>query len=191
MKLPALNELNLSNMSKRERLLVAAGGLVVVLLLMDWFVLGPWWRHMRHVQHEIQRLETSIAKYQQLMSRQPHLAAEAERYRPYLSDPSAQPADMAVVLGDIEAMGDESGLAVGGVKPIEGEEQGLYQRYAVDVQYRGSMEQWLHFLYLLDNSKALLDLERATVAVKNEDGVIILEGSVRVSGRILRHASST
>ena len=190
MTLAFLKGLDLSRMSRRERLLAVGGGLIVSLLVMDRLVLGPWWRHMHHVREDIQRLERSITKYQELMVRQPHLAAEAEGYRQYLPDETAAEPDLASILRDIEALGNQSGLVLGEVKPVPGEDNGAYQTYAVEVQYRGSMEQWVQFLYLIESSKALLDIERATVAVKEEQDIKTLEGSVRLTGRIIHRTPS-
>ncbi len=185
MTLAFLKGFDLSRMSRRERLLTVGGGLIVSILVMDRLVLGPWWRHMHHVREEIQRLERSITKYQELMVRQPHLVAEAEGYRQYLPDETGAEPDLASILREIETLGTQSGLVLGEVKPVPGEDNGAYQTYAIEVQYRGSMEQWVQFLYLVESSKALLDIERATVAVKEEQDIKVLEGSVRLTGRII------
>ena len=190
MTLAFLKGFDPSRMSRHERLLAVGGGLIVSLLVMDRLVLGPWWRHMHHVREDIQRLERSITKYQELMVRQPHLAAEAEGYRHYLPGETAAEPDLASILRDIEALGNQSGLVLGEVKPVPGEDNGAYQTYAVEVQYRGSMEQWVQFLYLIESSKALLDIERATVSVKEEQDIKTLEGSVRLTGRIIHRTPS-
>ena len=181
---------DVSKLSRKERLYAVGCGLAVALLVLDRFVLTPWWQHTRHVREEIRRIERSMNTFQQMLDRHPQIAAEVDAYRAYLSEQGTEASDMAAVLREIEQLGQESGLTLAGVKPQPGLITERYQDYAVEVQYRGTMEQWLHFVYLLQTSKLLFEIERSTVTLKGEEEEEVLEGALRVTGRVQAPASS-
>jgi len=52
------------------------------------------------------------------------------------------------------------------------------------VQYRGSLEQAVHFLYLLQSSRLLFSIERAALDKSNEDPAT-LRGSVRLTSKVI------
>ena len=180
-----------SSLSRRERLLAFGGALVMCVVVLDRLVLGPWWRHTHHVRQEIARLEKTIRRERQLLERKPQILAEAEAYREHLqADGAAGASDMASLLREIETLGTQSGISLGEVKPAEGAANDVYQEYAVDVQYQGSLDQWLRFVYLLQTSKTLFILERAAVSL-TEEGSDLLQGSLRVTGKSLHHQPTT
>ena len=180
-----------TNLSRRERLLAIGSALVIVVVGMDRLVLGPWLRHIQTTRVEIQRLEKMIRSDRELLRRKPQILGQAETYREYLQ-PAGQPAelDMASLLREIETLGSRSGVALGAVKPIQSEageaEEGALEAaealpsLAIEVDYKGSMDGWVHFLYLLETSRSLFDIERAMVA-RIEEGSSQVEGSLRVS----------
>ncbi|MBI2495766.1 MAG: hypothetical protein HYW10_04290 [Candidatus Omnitrophica bacterium] len=176
---------NLSTLSRRERLLAVGGGFLLAVVLLDRLVLGPWWRHTRHVRQEIHRLEEAIRGYQQLLSRKPLIQAEAETYREQMDVIQAGTLSVVSVLREVEALGAESGITLGEVKPLSETAGDQGQTFALEVRYQGSLQQWMHFLYLLQTSQALLAIERAVVA-RTEEGVDVLEGSLRLTSRALR-----
>ena len=174
-----------STFSRRERLLSFGSLLILSLVLLDRVVLGPWGHHTHHVRQEIERLEVAIRRQQELLNREPKIRAEAEAYREHLRVNDEPIPDMAGVLREIEGLGAQSGVTLGEVKPLEGAAKDTYQEYAIDVQYRGSLEQWIHFVYLLQSSKSLFAIQRATIARKGEDPSQV-EGTLRLSSKIIR-----
>ncbi|MBI3324654.1 MAG: type 4a pilus biogenesis protein PilO [Candidatus Omnitrophica bacterium] len=185
MKLPSLP--NFATMSRRERMLAAGSVLVLSSVLLDRGVLSPWLGHMAKVRREIQQLETDLRNYDALLARKSQIQAEAEAYREYLSPPSRE-TDMAALLREVEALGKESGVTLGEMKPTEGASSELYQEYTIDVQYQGSLEQWVRFVYLLQTSTALFTIERGAVARTTDEGSGTLQGSLRLSGRVIRRS---
>lgn len=186
MKLPV----NVSALSRRERLMAIAGALVIAIVGMDRLVLGPWLRQMQATREDIRRLEHVIRSDRELLRRTPQILGQAEAYREYLQ-PAGQPAelDMASLLREVETLGSRSGVALGAVKPLQGagEAQEAAEGeapeappLAIEVDYKGSLDEWVHFLYLLETSQALFDIERATVA-RIDEGSSQVEGSLRVT----------
>lgn len=172
-----------ATMSSRERLLGAACLVVVSVVLLDRLVLGPWWEHTSHVRHDVARLEESIRRYEDMLSRKPQIMQEVERYRQYLRPDTAPEPTMAALIREVEALGKQSGVSLGDVKPLPGAVNDLYKELALEVQSTGTLEQWMEFVYLLQTSPTLFQLERATVGIR-EQGSDAVVGSLRLTSRV-------
>ncbi len=191
MKLPkGLAIPDFSKLSRRERLLAAGGVLVVSMVLLDRVVLAPWWQHTQRVRREIDKLEASIWTAQQVIARRPQITAEVDAYRDYLQRQADGVLDMASFLREIEALGKESSVVLGEVKPLQEAGEAGSQGPTLDVRCSGALPQWIHFLYLLENSPLLIDVQRATLA-RSEAGGGLLEGSVRLGSAVMRQAAPT
>ena len=176
---------SLSSLSRRERLLAMAGMLILSVMALDRGVLGPWLRHTRTIHQEIQRLEAMIRNDRELSRRKPKILGQTQAYQEYLSlTPSPEP-DMASLLREIETLGSRSGVSLGQVKPLEGTTEGLPKSFAIEVEYKGSLQEWVHFVYLLQSSRSLFEVERATVA-RMQEGSSQVQGSLRLTGQINR-----
>ena len=181
MKLPAVP--SLSSLSRRERLLVMAGALVLSVVALDRGVLGPWLRHTRTIRQEVQRLEAMIRSDRELSRRKPLILGQAQAYQDYLSLAQSPEPDMASLLREIETLGSRSGVSLGQVKPLEGTAEGSSQGFAIEVDYKGSLQEWVHFVYLLQSSRSLFEIERATVA-RMEEGSGQVQGSLRLTSQV-------
>ena len=182
MKLPALPKF--SALSTRERLLAAGVVFVVSVLLLDRVVLGPWWRHVHEVKQEIRRLQKSIRTYEQLLDRKPQLLAEVEAYSVYLRQLESGQADVASLLREIETIGKESGISLGEVKPVTTGGESL-QEYLFEIHFNGSLKQWIHFVYLLQTSKTLFQIDRAAISAQ-EGNPGTLDGSLRLVRKVMK-----
>ena len=185
MKLPSLP--NPSTWSKRERLLAAFGVLALLTVAMDRLVIGPWWSHTQRVRKEIAKLETAIRTQQQLISRRPVIMAEAAGYGDAFRDPNSEPPDMAGLLRALESLGTQSGLQLGEVKPLasSGESGG---GATLDVQYTGPFQAWAHFVYLVQTSPSLLEIDRAVVTMDDLE-TSTLKGSMRLTSYAVQAAT--
>ena len=182
MKLPALP--NLSNLKPRERLLAAGVVFAVSIVLLDRVVLGPWWKHVQEVRQEIRKLEATIRTYQRLVDRKPQIAAEVEAYSEYLSQAGGS-ADVATLLREIETVGRESGISLAEVKPLTSSEDDLYRQQSFEVHYTGTLEQWVRFVHMLQTSKFLFQVDRASLAAA-EAGAARLDGSMHLTQRVMK-----
>ncbi len=168
--------------SRQQRLLAFGGLLLWAVVLLDRLVLKPWGEHALLVRKEIARLEETMRRDQRLVNRKAQIFGDMEAYRGELSGEGAEAKDMASLIREIEGLGRESGISLGAVKPLEST---AASAPTVDVAYQGSLQQWIHFLYLLEQSKSLLHVERATIG-RQAEGSGMLQGSLRVTSRVVR-----
>ena len=94
--------------------------------------------------------------------------------------------DVAELLREIEGFGKESGISLGEVRPAttQAEEGEAPTEYLFDIQTSGTLKQWVHFIYLLQSSESLFELERVTLSA-GEKSPGLLDGSLRVVRRLL------
>ncbi|GEM_PF-5878341 len=181
---------NLATMSRRERLLAVGAMFAVSGAVLSVVVLGPWMAHTQKVHKEIMRLEHEMRQQQRLLTRRAQLTAEAEAAGEAYRALGSGTLDMAEALRRLEALGAESGMALGEVKPVEKGGATGGEGSTVDVRSHGSLKAWVHFLYLIQTSPSLFQIERATIALKDPD-TGLLEGSLRLTSTMMRAETVT
>jgi Tfp pilus assembly protein PilO len=183
MKLPAIPKL--PQLKPRERLLVAAGAIALIIVAMDRLILDPWLRHARTVRHETQRLEQSLRQYSRLLSRKEFVLAQRERYQRYLRTPLPDELHMAGLLKEMEALAEQSGIMLIEVKPLPPEGDTATRRFLLDVQFECTLEEWADFLIEVESSPSLYQIVRANLTAQDETPDR-LRGSIRVASAALR-----
>ena len=175
---------DVSKWPPRQRLLAALSLAFIGFVVLDRLVFASAGRHSKQMQEEIVRRETSLRAAKRLLSRKPQIIEAAELYHEQLRYAQGGPKDMASLLTEIEGLGAESGVLLGEVKPLAESVNELYRELGMDVEFTGSLPQAVHFIYLVQTSKMMFALERASLAVK-EQGSDQLQGTLRLTKQYL------
>jgi Tfp pilus assembly protein PilO len=175
-----------SALSRRERLMAMAGLLVISLVLIDRAVLAPWWRYTQRINEEIHKLDHEIASRARLLSRSQEIRRKVEAFQPLLRAAKPHDVEMGELVREVETLAAASGVLLGPVAPQPADTaEGPYQEMTLDVQYQGTVEQAVRFIYLIEASKSLFRVERATLALEKRDSEL-LKGSVRLTSAAVR-----
>ncbi len=173
---------DITKLQPRERILAVVGASVVVIVLMDRLVLSPWARHTRKVHQEIRSLEQDLQTQQRLLARRDRVLGDLESAKPYLRPPVEDDLQMASLLREMESLAGQSAVTLDEVKPLPAESEGVAKRYALDVRFVCTPEQWADFIYRIESSPSLYAIERASMALsENDKKKESLEGYVRVT----------
>ncbi|MBI4598500.1 MAG: hypothetical protein HY737_08900 [Candidatus Omnitrophica bacterium] len=175
----------LPSLQPRERLLAVVGGMAVMVLLLDRAVLSPWLRQIRAVGRSITQMEERYVTNQQLMTRKDRVLVDLVRYQRYLRPPQADESQMAALLKEVEAIAADSHVTVGEVKPLATETTDAATRYALEIRFECTPEDWAGFIYHLETSPALFDVQRAGLSRK-PDSQDQLEGTLRIATTVLQ-----
>lgn len=178
MKSPKLP--SLPSLAARERLFAFLGALMVVLTLMDRFVISPWWRHARQVSQDIHDLQHQVATNHRLLSRSSEVAAKIAVYHDYLRSARSPEVEMGELVREVQALATESGISGATVTPLPTTDNWPYQEHALDVQYTGNLEQSVRFVYLIESSKKVFRVQRASLSLEKRTGDQ-LQGSMRLT----------
>lgn len=185
MRLPTLLQLK-----PRERLLALGSGIVLAMLLLDRFVLHPWLRHAQTVRAEIRQLEDTLQTQHRLIEREERVLAELARHQRYLQPAVADDLEMAALLKELAELAREQGVVVGEIKPLTTETDESAKRYALEVRFQCTLEQWLAFVHAIESSPSLYEIVRAGLG-RQEEAQDLLEGYLRLeSAAILTHTSN-
>ena len=174
-KLPTLPKL-----AVRERLFALLGALMVALTLMDRLVVAPWWRHTKQVSQDIHDLKHQVATNHRLLSRSSEVEAKIAVYHDYLRSARSPEVEMGELVREIQSLASEGGVTGATVTPLPTTENWPYQEHALDVQYTGNLQQAVRFVYLIESSKKLFRVQRASLSLEKRGGEQ-LQGSMRLT----------
>ena len=180
---------HLSDLQPRERLLAIVSGVIVLIVLLDRLVLGPWSTHTRAVRQEIAQMEQALQRHQRLLARQDRVMAELDRYQRYLTPAIADDLQMAVLLKEVEDLAGKSHVKVAEIKPLAVEADETAKRYPLDVRFECTLEEWVEFVYSIETSPSLFEIVRAGLSVQ-EDVPDRLDASLRLVSAFMREDRS-
>ncbi len=173
--------------SGRERILAAACGLALSLVAMDRFVITPWFRHMAALSQEIQNLERFLAKQRGLLDRGESVQVDVDRFGKYLRPGTAPGLQTATLLKEIQGFANQSQVTIQEIKLQPVGENDLYYTFTFDVQAESSFAQWVRFVYMVETSHSLFEIEKTKVGVK-EAKPDHLEVSLRLKAIAMRES---
>lgn len=174
-----------SQLAVREKLLAIGGIAVVFVLVCDKLVVTPWWHHVRRMREEIHRFEREVLAHRKLLSHQSDVAQAMAVYRDYVRTARSADVEMGDLVREVEQLGSQSGVTLGNVTPLPSQRQPPYQEYSVDVQYYGTLEEAVRFLYAVQSSKWLFQVQKATLGLEKK-GQDRLLGTLRLSSVALQ-----
>ena len=174
-----------SELAAREKLLAVGGIAVVFILVCDKMVITPWWHHVRRMREEIHRFEREVLAHRKLLSHQSDVASAMGVYHDYVRTARSVDVEMGDLVREIEQLGAQSGVTLGNVTPLPAQQQPPYQQYSVDVQYYGTLEESVRFLYAVQSSKWLFQVQKATLGLEKK-GEERLLGTLRLSSVALQ-----
>jgi hypothetical protein len=185
MRLPTLLQLK-----PRERLLALGSGVVLSMLLLDRLVLHPWLRHAQTIRAETRRLEDTLQTHYRLMEREEGVLADVARHQRYLQPAVADDLEMAALLKELDELARQGHVLVGEIKPLATETVESAKRYALEVRFQCTMEEWLGFVHAIERSPSLYEIVRAGLG-RQEEAQDRLEGYLRLeSAAILAQTPS-
>jgi len=169
----------LTELQGRERLLAVLSGVALLIVLMDRVVLSPWARHSQQMQRQILELEQTLQTHQRLLARKDRVFAELAQYQRYLRPPVADDLQMATLLKEVEEIAGHSGVRVSEIKPLNVETEAVSKRYALEVRFDCTFEEWVDFVTRIESSPSLYTIGKAGLSIQ-EDTRDRLEGYLRV-----------
>mgnify|MGYP001609429659 CR=1 FL=1 len=163
----------------RQRILALAAAGVLALVSMDRLAIGSWGKHMASLREQTRNLELDLSRQYKLLVRELPVLAEQIRYQEYLRPGAPRELQIATLLKEIRDLAQQSLVSIEEVKPLPGTEEALVLTYAFEVHSKSTLQQWVNFLYLIENSPTLFEVEKARVMRKDKtqdslDSILLL-----------------
>ena len=160
--------LKLPELKTRERLLAVGSGFILVVVVLDRLVIGPWLTHQHNVAEAVEKLEGTLQHYSRLLTYKDRVLSQLQPYRKYLRPPLADELQMATFIKEIEELARESQVGLNEVKPLAVESGEFSKQYSLDIEFESTLEEWVDFIVNIESSPSLYEIVRSSLEVQEE-----------------------
>jgi hypothetical protein len=158
----------ISNLSKRERIVLYTTIIFVSLALLDRLVVSPAFTKMAMLNDEVEEQKLIIKKSLHFLSLKDIIDVEAKKYSVYFSEEGSPDEEMNSLLKLIEDFARQTNVDLLYIKPAGFKSEEGHRKYYIDLNCQGGMPEVINFLYLIENSKKLLSVEKMNIAPESE-----------------------
>lgn len=170
----------LSKLSQREKIFLYAVIIFVSCAFLDKVVILPVAGKFGHLNEEISIQEKLLAKNVRNLLQKDIVTIEHKQFENYSRPVGSDEEEMAKFLNNVEKYARESAVYLADIKPRPAMEIDVYKKYIVEVESEGEMKGLLGFLYKIEHSDGLLNIERLQLSPKKA-GSPVVEGVVVIS----------
>jgi len=167
-------------LKSKEKILVAAIGVLLILLVLKIFVLGPIYDKTSIYSQEIQQAKVTLRKYLALEHNRTEILKAQKQIEGYVSLKGSSEDKSAMVMSKIEAEARRSKLQIldmnsAGTTKIKG---GV-TLYRINLTAEGQLKNFLDFISGVEGSNILLQVEKIILNVKDENtGLLKIEAVI-------------
>ncbi|MBU4252658.1 MAG: hypothetical protein KKC39_02985 [Candidatus Omnitrophica bacterium] len=156
-------------LNNSEKILAAAIGAMLILLALKIFVLGPIYDKTGIYSGEIEQAKLTIRKYMALEHNRTEILKAQKQIEGYSSLKGSDEDKSAMVMSKLEAEARRSKLQIldmnsAGVTKVKG---GV-TLYRINLNAEGQLKDFLDFIAGIEGANILLQVEKITLAVKDE-----------------------
>lgn len=150
----------LSNLSSRERkIAIACLGVVFTSLLFNLILMPSidgWVRLSKKIYEE----ERELLRLEKVLEIKDRVESAYKTYEKQILAKGSDEEEIADILREIESLSRPIGLRILNIKPLPIDDQGFYKKYTVQLETEGEMVRIGKFLYRLQTSPKLLEVQR-------------------------------
>ena len=158
-------------LNSRERLIVAFMIASFALLAADRWVWSPISQAYENLDDAIQAKQSELRDDQRLLTGSEQIKKDYAAYAPRREGQENRSNEMTDLLKEIEALAKRSGVKIIDVKPQT--VPGHRMSSAVYLVTEGRWDPLVHFVYEVQRSPRLLQIQRAGVQAKGDDGSLV------------------
>lgn len=163
----------LSNVSKKERIGLAALSVIVSLAFLDRLILSPIDKKIQMINREIEISEKQLKMGLCNLNQKEAIVSEYGKYGQYFKELGSEGEITAAILSEIETAAKKSNMTLLGLKPQASKDRGFYREYSIEIEAEGAMDSMASFLYYLNSSTQLLRTEKLRLNLKSKESPLI------------------
>ena len=161
-------------LNSKERILLAAIGLLVVLFILKSFVLGPIYEKIGQYSDEIEQSKTAIRKYLALEHNRTEILKAQRQIVGYSSLQGSDEAKSSMIMSKIEAEARKSKLQISDMNSVGSSKiKGGITLYRISLRSEGQLKNVLDFISGIENANILLQVEKINLSAKDDTGTIL------------------
>lgn len=169
-----------SKLSKREKIIFYVTVFLVFSFVVNRLILHPAFSRIEALDMQIQKQDENIKKSLLILSREDEIMSEYDKYLSYFETEESKVEEPISFLKMVENLAKNSSVELLDIKPSSSQEEDLIKEYFVTLNCEAPMEEIFDFLYSVENSDQLLNVERMLITPKG-DGTDIVKCNVYIS----------
>ncbi len=155
-------------LSKREKLIFYLSISLFLLLVLERMVFSPLVDRLSALNQEIQLKESKLMKGWRIQAKKDQILTEYKKFEIFFKTKASDEEVTSMLLKEMEKIARESGVALSNLKPRPSAARGLYREYWVELQTEAPMEKIITFMYKVNDSQLLLNVDRLILSLKEE-----------------------
>lgn len=163
-------------LSKREKVILHLLAAILILGIAYNFI-EPLLTKYQNQKQEIKLTETKLKKYLWLLSSKDYLENKYKELNFSGESLKAEGDTLVGLLSEIEALAKSSNIRIVDIRPQS--QKGKEQSTQIDLRTEGALEDYLKFIYSIENSLLLLNIKRFQLNAKPNSE--LLDGSFSIS----------
>ncbi|HTL47662.1 MAG TPA: hypothetical protein VL688_06310 [Verrucomicrobiae bacterium] len=175
-------------LSRREKIMILAGALVVSLVAADRLVWSPWRQYGRKLDKSLSELSMQAQGQEMLLSRQASVRAEVAAYKDFIHPSRSPELEMAEFLREIEELGRQSNVSLPEIKPLPTNASQYFTEFGLEVRFEAGLLDWMKFVYQTESSHSLFVIDKASAARADANSEM-LKGSMQIRKMVLNDDS--
>jgi len=172
------------NLSKRERLILYVAAGFISLTILDRLIVNPVLSKMRSLDEGIKQEITRIKRDLHILAQKDRIIKESKKYARYSIEDTPEEEITTSLLKEIENLANENSVYLIDIKPSGIKEETVYSKYFVKISCEAQMEQIINFMYNIEKSSNLLNIEQYNITPKSE-GSSIAQCSMVISRAVI------
>jgi hypothetical protein len=143
------------------------------------FVIVPLVTKNEDLNKELRLIQTKLKKYQWLLSQKDDIQNKYKQFTATLKLSDANKDPQVSALAELEEIAKEANIRIVDIRPQGNFEGAAYKEIIIELRTEGALQDYLKFIYTMENSLSLLRIEKFQLTAKANTQ--ILEGSITVS----------
>ena len=155
-------------LSKKERILFYIAVIFVSLALLVRVIIYPAFGKMSSLNENIEDMKLLIEKNKRFLSHRDEIASLSSQLASYLGEEGSPEEELTLFLELIDNIADESEVHLLSRTPEGFKTEELKKIYSIRLRCEGTMRQIVEFIYNIENSQKLLNVDRYIITPKEE-----------------------
>lgn len=154
-------------LSKREKAILYVTIAIVIFVVGFNFLAAPLLTKNEALNKEINALKTRLQKYLYLMERKDDIHSKYNRLFVNLKVSDSSEDGLVSSLSELEKLAKVSNVRILDIRPQSGSRSAaIYREDIIELKAEGTMEEFLKFIYNIENSSLLFKIRRLYLNVK-------------------------
>jgi len=159
-----------SKLSKKEKVGLAAAGVIIMAVLIDRTIIIPMGAKLQRVAQEIAFNEKKLSHDLRNIHNKDFVGSEYKKYKEFFEKgQGSDEENVSNMLAEIEGVARTTGVDLVDIKPQDSKQADYYKEYAAEVTIEGRMDQIVAFLHKLNHSPQLLRAVKLRLGMKQKE----------------------